>query len=296
MKELAIFIALIIIFGFAYMNFEAVRWTSWLILILFFVAIFFAFFVKKYGEVERAIIFRLGKFNRIAGPGWAVVIPFFEREFQKLDVRTKMVSLFIPQIFTSDDLRLRINGIVYYRIKDPEKAALKIENYLAGLKNMIVSETRNLMAGMSMRELFASLDKLNQLLADKIRHSTWIWGIDVPMVQIKEITPPEEIAVAMQKKEISAQMLQAQKFNAEARRITIEAIGEGAKKLDDAGVMYLYLKALEELGKGSATKIIFPMQFLNAMKTVGTGFGLGTGLDMGQAIDAVKSKILEAKV
>ena len=296
MRELVIVAILIAIFAFASVSFEAVRWVSWIILILFLISLFFVFFVKKYGEVERAIIFRLGKFNRIAGPGWAVVIPFFEREFQKLDVRTRMISLFIPQIFTSDDLRLRIDGIVYYRIKDPEKAALKIENYLAGLKNMIVSETRNLMASMTMRELFASLDNLNQILADKIRHATWMWGIDVPMVQIKEIRPPEEIAVAMQQKEISAQMLQAQKFNAEARKITLEAIGEGAKQLDDAGVMYLYLKALEELGKGSATKIIFPMQFMNAMKTVGSGFGLGTGLYMGQAIDAVKNKILEAKV
>lgn len=300
MKEVIIAIILIGLFIFAYTSFDVVKWISWVIFAILLIGIFFALFVKKYSEVERAIIFRLGKFDRIAGPGWAVVIPFFEREFQKIDVRTKMVSLFVPQVFTSDDLRLKIDGMVYYRVKDPEKAALKIENYLAGIKTIIISETRNLMATMSMRELFANLERLNDLLEDRIRHATWNWGVDVEMVQIKEIEPPQEIAIAMQQKQISAQLLQAQKFKAEARKIMIEAIGEGGKKLDDRSVMYLYLKALEELGKGSATKIVFPMQFMNAMKTVGGGFGLGTGLDAAgmdvtSAVSAIKSKILEAK-
>jgi hypothetical protein len=113
------------------------------------------------------------------------------------------------------------------------------------------------------------------------------------MVQIRSIMPPEEIAVAMQQKEISSQQLQAQKFKAEARKVLIEAIGDAGKKLDDRSVMYLYIKALEKLSQGSATKIIFPMQFMDIMKQ---GFGLGTGLgaaglNMGEVVDAVTKKI-----
>jgi hypothetical protein len=89
-------------------------------------------------------------------------------------------------------------------------------------------------------------------------------------------------------------MLQAQKFKAEAQKVVIEAIGAAGKSLDDRSIMYLYLKALEEISKGSATKIMFPMEFMNVMKG---GFGLGAGLDaagidISQAIDAVKKKIV----
>jgi regulator of protease activity HflC (stomatin/prohibitin superfamily) len=285
---------LAIAFYFGFTNFAAIRVATYIGVLLVAVGLFIKVFVKKYDEFERAIIFRLGQFNRIAGPGWAIVVPFFEKEFSKVDVRTRMLDLYIPQAFTSDDLRLKIDGVVYYRIVDPNKAILKIENYMTGLTNIIVSETRNLIAGLSMRNLFGGLDQLNDLLADKIRHATWKWGIDVPMVQLRGITPPDEIAVAMQQKEISAQMLQAQRFKAEAQKVVIEAIGEAGKKLDDRSLMYLYLKALEEVSKGSATKILFPMQFMDVMKG---GFGLGSGLsgagiDVNEAVEAVKKKIL----
>lgn len=291
--EIILIAALIIAFYLGYIHFVEVRIITYIALLLIGIGLFIKFFVKKYNEFERAIIFRMGRFNRIAGPGWAIVIPFFEKEFSRVDVRTKMLDLYIPQAFTSDDLRLKIDGVVYYKIIDPNKAILKIDDFMAGLTNMIVSETRNLIASLSMRDIFGKLDVLNDMLADRIRHITWTWGIDVPMVQIRGVTPPEEIAVAMQQKEISSQMLQAQRFKAEAQRVVIEAIGEAAKKLDDRSIMYLYLKALEEISKGSATKIIFPMQFMDVMKG---GFGLGTGLssagiDINDAINKIKKNI-----
>lgn len=259
-------------------------------------SLFFKFFIRKYDENERAIIFRLGKFNRIGGPGWSIVIPFFEKEFARVDVRTKMMTLYIPIAFTKDDLRLEIAGIVYYQITNPEKAILSVESYLTGLNNMIISETRNAIAGMLMRELFANMGGLNDIIKTAIQHAIWKWGIDVNMVVIKGLTPPIEIAEAMQGKEIAAQQLQAQRFAAEAKKVAIEAIGEASKKLDDFSIMYLYLEALKEMGQGQSTKIIFPMQFMNILdgmkKDVGTALA---GLNVTSMIGAMKDKILEAQ-
>jgi len=275
---------------------EVARVILYIILALIGIYIIFKLFVKQYNEFERAIIFRFGKFHRIAGPGWSIVIPFIEKEYKKLDVRTKTTELLVPLAFTKDDLRVKLVGMVYYTITDARKAVLNIENFLTALRNIIVSETRNLIASMSMRELFANMGRLNEMLAERIRHATWKWGINVPFVQVSGITPPVEIAEAMQRKEIAAQMLQAQKFRAEARKIAIEAIGEAAKKLDDRAVMYLYLKALEEIGKGSATKIIFPMQFIDVLKGMEKDIGKGiAGLNVSSMINAIKDKILEAK-
>jgi regulator of protease activity HflC (stomatin/prohibitin superfamily) len=261
------------------------------------VYLFFRWFVKKYDEYERGIIFRMGKMSRVAGPGWSIVIPFFEKEFKRIDVRTHMVNLNIPTVFTADDLRLHVDGMAYYKVTNPSKAVLEIDNYLEGLSNLMVSETRNVIAKLSMRDLFSGLDNLNQLVIDAIRHQTWKWGINITTLQIKSIQPPVEIAVAMQQKEIEAQQLQAQRFRAEAKRVMIEAIGEAAEKLNDKAVMYLYIKALEEMGKGQATKVIFPMQFFDVLQGMGgdvkaamAGAGLAN-VSIDELVGTIKNKI-----
>jgi len=291
--EIVIITAIIVGFLLAYLNFPMFRFGTYIVTILVVIGLFFKLFVKKYNQYERAIIFRMGKFNRIAGPGWVIVIPFFEKEFARVDTRTKMIDVFIPMVFTKDDLRLKLDGIVYYKIVDPNKAILKIDNYMTGLKNLITSQMRNLISSMTMRDVFGKLSELNDMLADSIRHATWKWGIDVPMVQLKGVTPPEEIAVAMQQKEIASQFMQAQRFRAEARKVAIEALGDAAKKLDDRALSYLYIKALEEISKGSGTKLVFPAQFMDVMKKgfgMGTGFG-AAGINVDEAVKAIKNKI-----
>jgi regulator of protease activity HflC (stomatin/prohibitin superfamily) len=286
----------IFFFIWAYNVFSWFRIFTYAVAAVFFIALFFKFFIKKYDDYERAVIFRLGKFHRIAGPGWSVVIPFFEKEFQKLDVRTSMIDVEIPLVFTKDDLRLKVDSLAYYRVVDPGKAVLQIDNYQKAIQNLLISQIRNVMGNMYMRDLFSKLDNLNDLVKDAIRRDLWRWGIDIPSLQLRSLSPPEEIATAMQQKEIAAQQLQAQRLLAEAKRVMIEAVGEAAKNLDDRAIMYFYIKALEELGKGSATKIIFPAQFLDVLQNLGKNSGAvlagaGIGLSANEVIDSLKDKI-----
>jgi len=274
-----------------------------IILIIIVLVVFFATSVKMYNKFERGIIFRLGKFNRVAGPGWAIVIPIFEKEYKRVDVRVKMMDLDLKDIFTADDIKLSIEGTLYYQIVDPEKATLQIDNYGQGLNALVQSAIRNIIATFSMRQVFCNIDKLNDMLTDAIRHTTWKWGIDVPTVQLRTIAPPEEVIQAMQQPEIASNMLQAQRFNADARKIVMEAIGEGSKSLDDRSIMYLYLEALKQLGESSSSKILLPTQFFQ-----GFGSGMAGGLaglstaalaslggeqNVQNVIDAIKKKITE---
>jgi len=295
-SEILVF-ALIVLFAIYLYQISAVfRNIVYSILAIIGIILFFRYFVKKYDEYERGIIFRMGRYSRVAGPGWSLVIPFLEREYAKLDVRTKMMNLNVSNAFTRDDLRINTTGFIYYRVVDPTKAILQIDNYELGMKNMINSETRNVIGNMNMRELFASLDRLNEILAENIRHQLWNWGLDVSMVQILGVSPPTEIITAMGKKFIAKEMLQAQVFNAEAKKTMIEAIGEAAEKLDDRAIMYIYLKALEELGKGQGTKILFPARFMNILQSVGNSMGpVVNGVNLNQAIEAVKSTIMGSK-
>ncbi len=247
-----------------------VRYIVLALIFLLILYVFFKIFIKEYNDYERGIIFRMGKFNRIVGPGWAIIVPFFEKEFKRLDVRTHMLNLLVPNAFTKDDLRLNIDGIAYYNIRNPDKAVLKIDNYVEALKNALIGETRNIIGSMRMRELFSDLPKLNDLLQNAIRRQTWNWGIDVPKIQLRGVMPDSEIIEAMQQKEITAQQLQAQRFAAEAKKIMIEAVGEAAENLSDRALMFYYLKALEEIGKGSGTKLVFPMKFFDVLDNLGS--------------------------
>ncbi len=262
------------------------------IIIFILIALFFKFFVKKYDEYERAVIFRFGRFNRIAGPGWAIVIPFIEKEFARIDARMHMLEINFPKVFTSDDLQLQIDGFAYYRVVDPSKAVLRVDDYLRALRNLIASETRNVIGSMSFREVISNLDELNDILADRIRRLSWKWGIDVDQVQLREVSLPTDVIEALKAKTISEANLQAQRFRAEARRVVIEAIGEAAKSLDDRALMYLYLKALEKLGEGKATKIIFPARFYTVLQDMEKDVGKAlAGLNVTSLINAIANKL-----
>ncbi len=262
------------------------------IIIFILIALFFKFFVKKYDEYERAVIFRFGRFNRIAGPGWAIVIPFIEKEFARIDARMHMLEINFPKVFTSDDLQLQIDGFAYYRVVDPSKAVLRVDDYLRALRNLIASETRNVIGSMSFREVISNLDELNDILADRIRRLSWKWGIDVDQVQLREVSLPTDVIEALKAKTISEANLQAQRFRAEARKVAIEAIGEAAKSLDDRALMYLYLKALEKLGEGKATKIIFPARFYTVLQDMEKDVGKAlAGLNVTSLINAIANKL-----
>lgn len=287
-----IFIALLIIIGFALL-FYFQTWTFYVFLLIVAFTIFYLFFIKKYDEFERGIIFRMGKFNRVAGPGWSVVLPFFEKEFSKIDARTRMIELNVDEAYTLDDLRLNINGMFYYRIVDAEKAILKIDNYTKGIENLIISQTRNVIGKLNMREVFSNLSSLNDILIDAIKNDVLKWGIDVNMIQLKEVIPPMEIAVAMQKKEIASNDLQATRFSAEAKKLVMKAIGEGAKHLDDKAMMYLYIEALKDMGSGPGSKIIFPAEFMKIIGGVGANLAKTSlaGQDVPSLIQQVKNAL-----
>ena len=147
-----------------------------------------------------------------------------------------------------------------------------------------------------MREVFAKLDVLDNLVLDKIRNNSWKFGIDVSMIQIKSVTPPIEIAKAMQGKEIAMQELQAQRFKAEAKKVLINAIGSASKNLDDKAMMYIYLEALKSMGTGAGSKILFPAEFMNILGGVGNNVLKNTnGLNLAATIEKVKNSILTNK-
>jgi hypothetical protein len=123
------------------------------------------------------------------------------------------------------------------------------------------------------------------------------WGIDVNMIQLKEVIPPMEIAIAMQGKEIASNDLQAERFRTEAKKLVMKAVGEGAKNLDDRAMMYLYIEALKAMGEGPGSKIIFPAEFMKIIGNVGAGLSKGSlkDEDVPALIAQVKNTLIRAQ-
>ena len=285
--EIVLLFVTVMVFAFLYYISTAFRMAVYSFLALVLLIIVSKAFIKKYDENERGIIFRMGRYHSIGGPGWCVMLPFIEKEFARIDVRTRMLSLVVNDAFTKDDLKLGLTGYIYYKIIDPTKAVMQIEDYTFGMKNMINSEIRNSINSLYMREVFGKLDSLNNVLYEKIRHKVWQWGIEVSMLQIQNIIPPGEIISAMAEKSVSKELMQANVFNAEARKTAVKALGSAAEALDDKTVSYLYIKALEKINESSTAKIVLPE------KVSGQKIDI-SGMNLSDVIDAVSRKIIKA--
>lgn len=299
-----VFLAVIALFVYSLFAFEVMRWIVGGLFGLFLVYLFYRFFVRKYSQHERGVILRFGRFNRIAGPGWSIVLPFLEREMAKIDIRTHQMSITIPEVFTEREIRLKVSGFAYYKVVDPKKAVLEIDNYQRGLRNILVGTLRDLISSMSLTEIFTNIEDINKYIQRMARRRWQSWGIEVPNIQLVKISPPQEVISAMQRQKIAKEDYQAKRLNAEAKRIVIEALGEGAKSLDDPAIMYLYLQALKDIG-GKGTEMILPSGFSQSLGEVGSqmfgegskgGLGAMGGLTLTEAIDRVKDTMQKGGV
>ncbi|MEM5811620.1 MAG: SPFH domain-containing protein [Candidatus Aenigmatarchaeota archaeon] len=260
------------------------------LLTLFIIGFFFTF-VKTYGETERAIIYRFGKFNRIAGPGWSIVIPFIEQEFKRIDIRTRSKVLENIQVYSKDDIPLYTNVAIFYGIADPKKAVLQVTVLEDVLFNYLMGSIRSGMSNFAMREIFSMIDEIGKELEKNVVFALQQWGVNIVTIQVQNIKLPEEVLNALIKPLTSEQEALAARFEAEAKRVLIEVLGDAAERLNPNAINYLYLKALEKIGSSPNSKIILPANFSSVTNSLVSGIGLAEGIDVQKVIDQIAEKI-----
>lgn len=265
-------------------------------LILFTIAFisFYKVFVKVYGETERGIIYRMGRFHRVAGPGWSVVIPFFEREFQRVDIRTRTMNLREIGVVTRDDIPLTIDATFFYSIVDPKKAVLQVTVLEDTVKAFVYGVVRDGIGTFVMREVFYNIEEINDELKKRLTFATEKWGIDVSDVEIMKVQIPDRVLSALIEPVTAEQKAIASRFQAEARRVLIEVMGDAAERLNPNALTYLYLKALEKIAKSEGSKIVLPVNYPRILEGLVTGAGLGLGIDLSkEEQEKIISKITE---
>ena len=237
--------------------------------------------IRQVTEYERGILFRFGKFKKILNPGWNIVLPIIE-SYQKIDIRTKAVDVAEQDAITKDNVSIRINAVLYYKVFDASKAVIAVEHYQYAVSQLAQTTMRNAVGAVSLDELLSERDKISTEICKVIDEATDPWGIKVENVELKDIKLPEEM------QRVIAKAAEAER---EKAAVITKSIGEteAAKNLAEAasimattpGALHLRtLATLNDLSSDQSNTIIFaiPLEVLRAFE----------GKDLGKVVDIIK--------
>ena len=225
--------------------------------------------VRQITEYERGILFRFGKFARIMNPGWNIVLPIIE-SYQKIDIRTKAVDVAEQDAITKDNVSIRINAVLYYKVFDASKAVIAVEHYQYAVSQLAQTTMRNAVGAVSLDELLSERDKISTEICDIIDKATDPWGIKVENVELKDIKLPEEmqrvIAKVAEAEREKAAVITKSKGEIEAANNLAEA---ASIMSTTPGALHLRtLSTLNDLSSDQSNTIIFaiPIEVLRAFE------------------------------
>lgn len=227
--------------------------------------------IVNFMEYERGVVFKLGKFNRIAGPGWEVIFPLFER-YVKVDLRLEVIGLPTQEVVTKDKVRFLVAPEIFMYVSNPKDAVLNVQNYKKSVINYVNSAVTHTLGDSTSDYIVAHMNEISDMLTHAVEHMANTpgkeWGVVIPRVKLSFIRFPDEVQSAMHKKVASEQLKLAAHEKAEATRIEIDAIREAGGKLTDPAITYMYLEALDKMSKGKATKIVLPLEITKIAETM----------------------------
>ena len=244
------------------------------VLMLYIIIIIFVFIllasIKQIDEYERGVKFSFGKYSKTLNPGWKIVLPIIQ-SFKKVDIRTKVVDVPEQDAITRDNVSIRINAVVYYKIFDASMAILNVENFYYAVSQLAQTTMRNAVGEVSLDELLSEREKISKKICEIIDEATDPWGIKVENVELKDVSLPEEM------KRVIARVAEAER---EKQAVITKSIGEveasnnlaiAAQKLNENPVA-VHLRTLEtinDLSSDQSNTVIFalPIDVLKSFDT-----------------------------
>lgn len=231
----------------------------YLILIPFLVIFGLSFF-RVLREYERAVVFTLGRFWKVKGPGLIIIVPIIQ-QMVRMELRTVVMNVPPQDVISRDNVSVRVNAVVYFRVINPEHAVIQVQDYLEAISQLSQTTLRSVLGQHELDEMLSERNKLNQHIQQILDEQTEAWGIKVGMVEIKHIDLNENMVRAI------AKQAEAER---ERRAKVIHADGEfqaSQKLLDAANILskqpqalqLRYLQTLSNIGEEKNSTIVFPM-------------------------------------
>ena len=223
--------------------------------------------IRQVSEYERGIKFRFGKFTKILTPGWKIVLPIIE-SYKKVDIRTKAVDVPEQDAITKDNVSIRINAVIYYKVFDASKAILAVEKYQYAVGQLAQTTMRNAVGAVSLDELLSERDKISTEICNVIDKATDPWGIKVENVELKDVKLPEEMQRVIAKVAEAEREKEAVITKSKGEKEAADNLSKAATVLSAApGALHLRtLATLNDLSSDQSNTIIFaiPIEVLNA--------------------------------
>ncbi|HEY6823469.1 MAG TPA: slipin family protein [Steroidobacteraceae bacterium] len=228
------------------------------VLILIVVLLFSA--INVLNEYERAVVFTLGRFRGIKGPGLVLIYPVVQR-MRKVDLRVIVLSVPKQDVITRDNVSVKVNAVVYFRIVDPGKAIIQVANAFDATSQVAQTTLRSVVGQHEMDDLLSQRDKLNVDLQRILDQSTEAWGIKVSTVEIKDVDLDETMIRAMAKQAEAERTRRAKIINAEGVKQAAQTLVEAAQALAAApsALQLRYLQTLADIAHERTQLIVFPL-------------------------------------
>ena len=212
-------------------------------------------------EYERAVVFRLGRMSGIKGPGLIILIPIID-QMERVDLRTLTYDVPSQDIITRDNVSVKVNAVIYFRVMDPERAIVRVENYQYATSQMAQTKLRDVLGQVELDDLLSNRDKINEQLQEILDRQTDPWGIKVSTVELKHVDLPPEMVRAMARQAEAERERRAKVISAEGEFQASAKLGEAADVLErhPISVQLRYLQTLTEIAsQGKSTTTIFPL-------------------------------------
>ena len=211
-------------------------------------------------EYERAVIFLLGRFYKVKGPGLIVVVPFVQ-QLVRVDLRTIVMDVPTQDVISRDNVSVKVNAVIYYRVMDPQQAIINVENFREATSQLSQTTLRSVLGQHELDEMLASRDELNADIQKILDEQTEAWGIKVANVEIKHVDLDERMVRAIAKQAEAERIRRAKVIHATGEMEASEKLMEAAKVLvkQPEALQLRYLQTLTEIAGDKTNTVVFPM-------------------------------------
>ena len=237
------------------------------------IIIFLASAIRILREYERGVVFTLGRFSGVKGPGLVIIIPVVQ-QMVKVDLRV-MVQVVPPQdVISRDNVSVNVNAVLYFRIVDPERAIIRVGDYMAATSQLAQTTLRSVLGKHDLDEMLAERDKLNADIQESLDQQTDAWGIKVTGVEIKDIDLNETMVRAIAKQAEAERLRRAKVINATGEQQAAEKLVEAGRILaqQPEAMQLRYFAALHDIANERSSTLVFPlpMNLLDRLRGEGT--------------------------
>lgn len=234
--------------------------SSGLIFILFLIGTFLVMSVKVLNEYERGVIFRLGRIIGAKGPGLIILVPVVDR-MTRVDLRTITMDIPPQDVISRDNVTLKVNAVVYFRVVDPNRAVVEVENYLLATSKLAQTTLRSILGQVDLDELLASRDSINHRLQTILDQQTEPWGVKIANVEVKQIDLPVEMQRAMARQAEAERERRAKVISADGELQASQKLSEAAEIMEKRpmSLQLRYLQTLIEMSTKNTVNTVIPL-------------------------------------